>query len=249
VTRILIVDRGGALRFHDRQARAEAIPEDASFLARKKKERSFSLAQAAARAAAAARDAAVASALDAIGAKEGAERKAEAQAHADACNAALALLPPAAAVMMGAAPPADTAAATAAAAAASTGTGTRAQQREAAEALRRLADDHKHPRAAVAYGRCLEHGLGVRAVDEAAALKYFSQAAAQTRRATAEVDVAAREAGQAAAYSLMQRMHLRKAREGLGATQRAAAAAGVTSTGGRFAAKVVHTEKARAEEE
>ena len=115
--------------------------------------------------------------------------------------------------------------------------------------LRRLADDHKHPRAAVAYGRCLEHGLGVRAVDEAAALKYFSQAAAQTRRATAEVDVAAREAGQAAAYSLMQRMHLRKAREGLGATQRAAAAAGVTSTGGRFAAKVVHTEKARAEEE
>ena len=246
MTRILIVDRGGALRFHDdRQARAEAIPEDASFLARKKKERSFSLAQAAARAAAAARDAAVASALDAIGAKEGAERKAEAQAHADACNAALALLPPAAAVMMGAAPPADTAAA----AAASTGTGTRAQQREAAEALRRLADDHKHPRAAVAYGRCLEHGLGVRAVDEAAALKYFSQAAAQTRRATAEVDVAAREAGQAAAYSLMQRMHLRKAREGLGATQRAAAAAGVTSTGGRFAAKVVHTEKARAEEE
>ena len=244
MTRILIVDRGGALRFHDRQARAEAIPEDASFLARKKKERSFSLAQAAARAAAAARDAAVASALDAIGAKEGAERKAEAQAHADACNAALALLPPAAAVMMGAAPPADTAAA-----AASTGTGTRAQQREAAEALRRLADDHKHPRAAVAYGRCLEHGLGVHAVDEAAALKYFSQAAAQTRRATAEVDVAAREAGQAAAYSLMQRMHLRKAREGLGATQRAAAAAGVTSTGGRFAAKVVHTEKARAEEE
>ena len=106
----------------------------------------------------------------------------------------------------------------------------------AAAELRLLADDHGHARAAVAYGRCLEIGVGTSA-DNDKALEYFSRAVTQHGRTAEEVDGEARAAGSSAARALMLRRHLAAAHKGVAATARAA---GVQSFS--FQAEVIHRE-------
>ena len=105
---------------------------------------------------------------------------------------------------------------------------------EAATTLRRLADDNNHARAAFRYGSFLEHGHGVQAPNEEAAMQYYSRAASQIGRETNEVDEDARAKGKAASFALMRKMHIRQARVGADA---ASAAAGLDLHNSKFEAR------------